>query len=64
MRPWLRRLMLAGTFALGGVAAHAEPLKIRVGWVVVPASTAPLFLEKQDILKHFGKVLRGRGDAL
>jgi sulfonate transport system substrate-binding protein len=55
MRPRLRRLMLAGTFALGAVAAQAEPLKIRVGWVVVPASTAPLFLEKQDILKHFGK---------
>jgi sulfonate transport system substrate-binding protein len=55
MRLWLSRLLLAGTFAFGAVAAHAEPLKIRVGWVVVPASTAPLFLEKQDILKHFGK---------
>jgi sulfonate transport system substrate-binding protein len=55
MRPLLRRLLLAGTFALGAVAAQAEPLKVRVGWVVVPASTAPLFLEKQDILRHFGK---------
>jgi NitT/TauT family transport system substrate-binding protein len=31
------------------------PVKIRVGWVVVPASTAPLVLEKKDILKHFGQ---------
>jgi sulfonate transport system substrate-binding protein len=54
-------------FSLGGMAAsaaiaassrraqaQATPLKIRVGWVVVPASTAPLVLEKKDILKHYG----------
>jgi NitT/TauT family transport system substrate-binding protein len=35
--------------------AQAAPVKIRVGWVVVPASTAPLVLEKKDILKHFGQ---------
>ena len=35
--------------------AQAEPVKIRIGWVVVPASTAPLVLEKKDILTHFGK---------
>src|SRR5580698_2345415 len=35
--------------------AQATPIKIRVGWVVVPASLAPLVLEKKDILKHFGK---------
>jgi len=55
-------------FSLGGIAAgaalaadtrraraQAGPLKIRVGWVVVPASSAPLVLEKKDILAHFGK---------
>lgn len=55
-------------FGLGGVAAgaalaaggrraaaQAAPVKIRVGWVVVPASTAPLVLEKKEILKHYGK---------
>src|SRR5580704_10397581 len=42
--------------ASGGRAlAQAAPVKIRVGWVVVPASTAPLVLEKKDILKHFGQ---------
>jgi sulfonate transport system substrate-binding protein len=55
-------------FNLGGLAAgaalaaaprtafaQAAPVKIRVGWVVVPASIAPLVLEKKDILKHFGQ---------
>jgi NitT/TauT family transport system substrate-binding protein len=55
-------------FGLGGVAASAAlvatgrrapaqpaPVKIRVGWVVVPASNAPLVLEKKDILKHYGQ---------
>jgi sulfonate transport system substrate-binding protein len=37
------------------VQAQAAPVKIRVGWVVVPASWAPLVLEKKDILKHFGQ---------
>jgi sulfonate transport system substrate-binding protein len=35
--------------------AQPAPVKIRVGWVVVPASMAPLVLEKKDILKHFGQ---------
>jgi sulfonate transport system substrate-binding protein len=35
--------------------AQAEPVKIRLGWVVVPASLAPLVLAKKDILKHFGQ---------
>ena len=55
-------------FGLGGIAAgaavatagiprvaRAEPVKIRVGWVVVPASLGPLVLAKKDILKHFGQ---------
>jgi sulfonate transport system substrate-binding protein len=37
------------------VRAQSAPVKIRVGWVVVPASLAPLVLEKKDILKHFGQ---------
>src|ERR1700726_1501974 len=46
----------AALAASGGRAlAQAAPVKIRVGWVVVPASTAPLVLEKKDILKHFGQ---------
>jgi sulfonate transport system substrate-binding protein len=43
--------------AAGGRPALAEaaPVKIRIGWVVVPASSAPLVLEKKDILKHYGQ---------
>src|SRR3984957_18891151 len=37
------------------VRAQTTPVKIRVGWVVVPASLAPLVLEKNDILKHVGR---------
>jgi NitT/TauT family transport system substrate-binding protein len=46
-----------GAAAVGSgrsVVAQVAPLKIRVGWVVVPASAAPLVLEKKDILKHYG----------
>jgi sulfonate transport system substrate-binding protein len=57
-----RRQFGLGTVAAGAavassgrrVVAQAAPLKIRVGWVVVPASAAPLVLEKKDILKHYG----------
>ncbi len=52
-------------FNLGGIAAgaalaapsiaRAAPVNIRCGWVVIPASLAPLVLEKKDILKHFGQ---------
>ncbi|MGH6671812.1 MAG: ABC transporter substrate-binding protein [Xanthobacteraceae bacterium] len=36
-------------------AQAAAPVRIRVGWVVVPASSAPLVLAKKDLLHHFGK---------
>ena len=47
----------SAALAVGGsrVSAQAAPVKIRIGWVVVPASTAPLVLEKKDILKHYGQ---------
>ena len=50
---------LATSTALAGAGrprrAQAAPVKIRVGWVVVPASSAPLVLEKKDLLTNFGK---------
>jgi NitT/TauT family transport system substrate-binding protein len=53
-------------FGIGGVAAAALAaggraraqsglLKIRIGWVVVPASLGPLVLEKKELLTHFGR---------
>src|SRR5262249_61574146 len=46
----------AAAIAAGGRArAQSGPLKIRIGWVVVPASMAPLVLEKKELLTHFGR---------
>jgi len=53
----LGALTASAALATAGRPAPAQvaPVKIRVGWVVVPASLAPLVLEKKDILKHFGQ---------
>jgi sulfonate transport system substrate-binding protein len=47
----------------------AEPLKIRIGWVVTPAQLTPVLFKKKEILKHYGKSyvvdpIRFRGSAL
>jgi sulfonate transport system substrate-binding protein len=57
-RDFNRGALAAGTsLVAGGRAGLAQtgPVKIRVGWIVIPASMAPLVLEKKDILKHFGQ---------
>jgi sulfonate transport system substrate-binding protein len=62
----MKRAIDRRQFAIGGIAAGAlaaprlalaagAPVKIRLGWVVVPASTAPLVLEKKDLLTNFGR---------
>jgi NitT/TauT family transport system substrate-binding protein len=50
-------LTAGAALAVPGHTTHAQtgPVKIRVGWVVIPASIAPLVLEKKDILKHYGQ---------
>jgi NitT/TauT family transport system substrate-binding protein len=41
---------------LASAAAEAEgPLKLRVGWAVVPGQLTSIILAKPDILKHYGK---------
>jgi len=45
--------VLAAT-ALAVKGAGAEPLKVRVGWVIAPSNTAPLLAAKQDIARHAG----------
>src|SRR5258708_10119464 len=53
----LGALAASSALASAGRPAGAQTaqVKIRVGWVVVPASLAPLVLEKKDILKHYGQ---------
>jgi NitT/TauT family transport system substrate-binding protein len=38
-----------------GIAAQAEPVKIRVSWVAVPNNLPPLFMEKPGLMTHAGK---------
>ncbi len=41
---------------LASAAAEAEgPLKLRVGWAVVPGQLTSIIFAKPDILKHYGK---------
>jgi NitT/TauT family transport system substrate-binding protein len=47
-------LVLALTLALLQPAA-AQPVKIRIGWIVAPASMVPLLFLKPEIAKHHGK---------
>jgi sulfonate transport system substrate-binding protein len=40
----------------GSAGAYAdEPLKLRLGWAVVPAQLTSVLFEKKDLLKHYGK---------
>jgi NitT/TauT family transport system substrate-binding protein len=51
-------VLLAGGVAaalISGAAFAAEPIKIRVSYVVAPSDWAPLLPEKPDLLKHNGK---------
>ena len=41
-------------FVLSRTAAWAEPLKIRVGWIVAPAELTPYMCGKPDIARHNG----------
>jgi NitT/TauT family transport system substrate-binding protein len=58
-----RRQFGLGAAATGAVMAatgrvraqSAAPLKIRISWIVVPASLAPMLIEKKDVLKNYGK---------
>ena len=66
----LRVLAVAFTaLILSGSALSAEPLKIRIGWVVTPAQLTPVLFKKKGILKHYGKSyvadpIRFRGSSL
>lgn len=49
-------LALLATIGLGTAAARAdEPLKLRIGWAVVPAQLTSVLFQKPELLKHYGK---------
>src|ERR1044072_4807040 len=46
--------LIAAAFPFGAAEA-ADPVKIRVSYVIAPSDWAPLLPEKPDLLKHNGK---------
>jgi len=46
---------VAGLLFAVQAATAAEPLKVRIGWVVTPAQLTPFLFSKKQILKHYGK---------
>ena len=56
LRPLLA-LAMAGALSLLAAlpAAAQQPVKIRVGWIVAPASMVPLLFLKSGVAKHYGK---------
>ena len=56
-RAWRMAASAAVAAALllgGGPAPGAEPVTIRAGWVLVPASLLPILFPKPGIAKHYG----------
>lgn len=47
-------ICLALLLCVGLGSARAEPLKLRVGWAVVPSQLTSIIFMKKDILKHYG----------
>lgn len=55
-RSVVRLLMAAAVAGLAAAPARAdEPLKLRVGWAVVPAQLVSVLFAKPELLKHYGK---------
>ena len=61
--------LFAALLALLAGSAGAEPLKLRVGWVLVPAEITPILFPDPTVARHFGKSyviesLRFQGSSL
>jgi NitT/TauT family transport system substrate-binding protein len=64
---WMGAL-LGLLLGLAAVGARAEPLKLRIGWAVIPGQLTAVLFEKKEVLKHFGQSyvaepIRFRGSA-
>jgi sulfonate transport system substrate-binding protein len=53
----MRKLILSLLCLLTAIAtaAQAEPLKIKIGWITVPTSLAPILFAKPELAVHHGK---------
>lgn len=68
LRTGVLALAAAGLLLATHAGMAAEPLKIRIAWVVTPAQLTPFLFSKKEILKHYGKSytvdpIRFRGSA-
>jgi NitT/TauT family transport system substrate-binding protein len=54
MRGALKTLLLLALALAFGAPAGAEPVKMRIGWVVAPASLAPILFAQPGVAKHLG----------
>ena len=48
-------LALSMAAGLAGPVRADEPLKLRIGWAVVPAQLTSVLFQKPELLKHYGK---------
>ncbi|HUB96108.1 MAG TPA: ABC transporter substrate-binding protein [Stellaceae bacterium] len=55
MRGVVKTLMLLALAVALGAPARAEPVKIRIGWVVAPASLVPILFSEPGVAKHLGQ---------
>ena len=56
MSRWTANIAIAAVIAVVLTGqAHAEPVKIRAGWVVAPASLIPVLFAKPGLARHQGK---------
>ena len=51
----LAAAIVTGAFALSSTAYAADPVKIRVGWIVMPSNLAPILFAKEGIGRHNDK---------
>ena len=50
----LWRAALCAALLAGAPARAAEPLHVRIGWVVVPGHLFPVLFEHKEVLRHYG----------
>src|SRR4029077_20966119 len=53
---WTMKIAIAAAMTAAlAASADAEPVKIRAGWVLAPASLLPVLFAKQGLARHQGK---------